>query len=1204
MTVPAGTTTTSPSTARLAPGFQLGDFRIGAPLWPLRIADAYRADGPGGRATLYAVHARIAQHAGVREHLIAGARTAAALAEHRHLTRTLAAGLTGDILWIATEEIDGSLVRELMAKKRQAASSRAPGLGARATGNLMTGVAAALADVQHGALASESVAVSRTGRVRVVDLALGPGTLAAITAGLIATPGALAPESAAGAPPSAAADVYALGALLYEALVGRPLERGGPRPSEIVEGLNTQIDEIVVRACHRDPTKRFGRAEVLGEVVAEALHKGGALQTASVPTLATAPTLGEQASLASEIEQGAAAAGGADRALAAALADTTEKWLIGKNRMDYGPFSLAEVITQIERGDIVAGHYIQDKDTGARTDVAEHQLLGPIVEAARQKRDDARRAQAEVKEQSRDKKRGAMLYALIGLGVVAAAIAVYAVLSSVQRDDDSHKVAGVSALDGASLKVKVSEPKKPPATHRRAGARRSGPGATPGAGGQNLVLDLSDDSDETETLDMHTVYGVYARYGRGLGSCLQSTGALGEHRHHHRRPERPGHLGQGQRRPVRRAVQLPVRRAARHAVPQDPRAAHPRRVRHRDVAMPTAPRQSQKTSQIRPPGDSAPELSWRPGDLDSRSALARAIPRRRGVSWWLGIVLALGFAALVTPAITAEHWLLHFDTGTIAEKHAAPFTVRAPMTGYGNLRIGGGVVVARGEIATRDEAAIADAIAQATPRGPLRYAAFFALTFVLAALFTHHMRRSNKGRLLRVQIVSLAVIAVLAAVMKAMLLITALSALVVPLAVLAMVPTIALDRIVGLATGVLAALVICLLAPFDIGLALLLLVQAATAGLVIAEAPRRRWLAALTTGLVTTACTSATYLLLSYLTSGHAPELRDPLHSPWLAAGIGPALAALLTPPMIPIYQLLVGEITQSKLFALEDLGHPLLRQIAEKAPGTWQHSLMMANMAEIAANAIGANGRLVRVGAYFHDLGKSLSPRYFIENLEAGETSPHDLLPPEVSCDAIFGHVTEGIVAARKAGLHERIVDFMHMHHGNGVLEYFWSKCREQNNPNKLTVEHFRYPGVPPQSRETAILAICDAVEAASRTLRRPDQQAIGNLVQRIVYGKLHLGQLDESGLSMADLRKINDSLRETIKHAHHGRIEYPWQKAQQDASASFGGDSGTQPRLDSLDRRPRPETAVRPPLPPAEVVDDAIAETAPAPSRTRARA
>ncbi|HEX2688581.1 MAG TPA: hypothetical protein VHN14_18265, partial [Kofleriaceae bacterium] len=359
MTMTAGTTT-PPPTARLAPGFQLGEYRVGPPLWSLRIAEAYRADSPKGPATLYVIHAQIAQHPGVRDHIIAGTRAAAALPEHRHLVHTLAAGLTGDILWIATEEIEGSLVRDLLMKKRQAGSA---GLGARATGNLITGVAAALAELPHGALHSESVIVSRTGRVRVIDLALGPGTLAATVAGLLPAPSSLAPEilagAVAGAPPSPTVDVYAIGALLYEALVGRPLERGGPRPSDVVEGVNTQIDEIVARACHRDPDKRFGRADVLGEVVAEALQKGGALETSALPALEAAPPPGEQpASLASEIavpSRTLSGNAGIASALAAALADTTEKWLISKNRMDYGPFSLAEVIGQIESGEVVAG---------------------------------------------------------------------------------------------------------------------------------------------------------------------------------------------------------------------------------------------------------------------------------------------------------------------------------------------------------------------------------------------------------------------------------------------------------------------------------------------------------------------------------------------------------------------------------------------------------------------------------------------------------------------------------------------------------------------------------------------------------------------------------------------------------------------------------------------------------------------------------
>jgi serine/threonine protein kinase len=527
------TGTTDTSAARLQPGFQLGDYRVTQPLWPLRIADAYQAQGPAGPATVYVVHARIAAHPAVREHIIAGTRTAAALPEHRHLVRTLAAGLTGELLWIATEEIDGSLIRELLEKKRAAGT---PGLGLRAAGNLITGVTNALVEVHHGAISDESIAVSRTGRVRVIDLALGPGTLAAMMAGLIPWSTTVSPEAKEGAPASSTGDVFAIGALLYEVLVGRPLARGGPRPSDVVPDVNKQIDEVVARACHRDPEKRFGRVDVLGEVVSEALNRGGALMTAAVPFLAQQPALDQQASLASEIArpQAATAASSSaamsasmsiDRVLAAALADTTEKWLISKGRLDYGPFSLADIIAQIEKGEIVAGNVIMDKDSGQRSDVGTHPLLGPMVDAARQRLDDARRAQAEVAVQSKDKKRGVVLYGVIVLGIAAVGAAVYLIIAST-REAEKEKIDGVAAIEGASLKVTVSMPKKPPPPARGGGRRGGGGGG--GAvqqGNENLALDMSDEGDEGgETLSMDQVYGVYSRYGAQLGGCLHSTG--------------------------------------------------------------------------------------------------------------------------------------------------------------------------------------------------------------------------------------------------------------------------------------------------------------------------------------------------------------------------------------------------------------------------------------------------------------------------------------------------------------------------------------------------------------------------------------------------------------------------------------------------------------------------------------------------------
>ncbi len=605
----------------------------------------------------------------------------------------------------------------------------------------------------------------------------------------------------------------------------------------------------------------------------------------------------------------------------------------------------------------------------------------------------------------------------------------------------------------------------------------------------------------------------------------------------------------------------------------------------------------------------------------SRGELAKSIPRRPRVTLGLGLVLAIVFALVAMPTITMDRLFAKAGMANVVLDQPAPITIRVPsLAGFETVgkRFGnGGIVIARGQIAKQPDVDNVHAVIAATPKGALPYAALFLLPLVLAAIFTHHMQRSTRGRLVRVQLVSLATILVIAIAVKIAMMFTAVSALVVPVALIALVGTMALDRIVGLASGVLLALIVGLLGPFDVGVAVVLLVQAAVAGLVVAEQPKDRVRAALVAGGITTLCTAGTFVLLSYLTTGAMPTLADPLHSPWFAALLGPVIASVLAVPLVPVYQLLVGEITRAKLVELEDLSHPLLKQIAEKAPGTWQHSLMMANMAEIAANAIGASGRLVRVGALFHDLGKSLQPKYFIENLEPGETSPHDKLPPEVSTDAIFAHVTEGIVTARKAGLHERIVDFMHMHHGNGVLEYFWGKAQEQGNPNNFTIENFRYPGHPPQSRETAILAICDAVEAASRTLKKPDAKAIDALVQRIVYGKLHLGQLDESGLSMADLRILASSLKETIRHANHGRIEYPWQKAEQDASATEAP-TGTQPRLDSLDRAPDKRIAPKPQL---EIVDskeitapvrgkddnaadsDALVATAPIPAADRGK-
>jgi hypothetical protein len=211
------------------------------------------------------------------------------------------------------------------------------------------------------------------------------------------------------------------------------------------------------------------------------------------------------------------------------MQDEHERWLVTKGRFDFGPFSMRGVVDQIQSGHVHHGNVLFDKDEGGRMKVEDHPLLGPLVEAARQQRDDARRAQAEVKHQSTERKKGVTLYGFIGAGVVAAVVVTYLVITALSSAKKKN-VEGVDTLASASLNVTVSEPKKPAKKPRSGGGgNRSGGGGfgkgLPG-GSDSLALDLSDDSDEgSETLDMGTVFSVYSRYGGRLGGCLQKTGS-------------------------------------------------------------------------------------------------------------------------------------------------------------------------------------------------------------------------------------------------------------------------------------------------------------------------------------------------------------------------------------------------------------------------------------------------------------------------------------------------------------------------------------------------------------------------------------------------------------------------------------------------------------------------------------------------------
>jgi cyclic-di-AMP phosphodiesterase PgpH len=531
----------------------------------------------------------------------------------------------------------------------------------------------------------------------------------------------------------------------------------------------------------------------------------------------------------------------------------------------------------------------------------------------------------------------------------------------------------------------------------------------------------------------------------------------------------------------------------------------------------------------------------------------------------LGFALSVLFATVMVPLTTFESWS---SESLVDASGRAGFTLRLPELSIWHDTLAGTrlehrrLVVGRGEpIDPTDRRLLSAYEAGRRPPSLGLLLGLGLAYFMLGMLFTSYLRNFGyRGRRLRTQLTMLGSLLAAAIIYKIYLLFTPFSAYWLPIGAFSIAVAVHHDRQVAFAGTVALSFLVGSLIPFDLGLAMVLLLQGF--GSVMFLTHPRKWWGLVSAGAGGGVLAAVGYLILYFLVRGELPaEDTRSLVSSGLVASFGGGVAAgLLATVVAPLLERALGEVPRGQLLELTDLNHPLLKRIAEKAPGTWAHSLAMANMAELAATAIGANALLTRVGAYFHDLGKSSAPQYYIENLHAGDPSPHDSLDPDVSADAIFAHCTEGVRLGRDAGLPEPVLDFMHMHHGNGLLEYFWHKNQEQGNPKGLSEKSFRYPGLPPQTKETGILAICDAVEAASRTLKSPSERDLTSLVQRIVFGKLRLGQLDQSGLTSADLKALCNSLLDTLKNSFHVRIEYPWQKEERAAKAASGGDGGAE--------------------------------------------
>jgi putative nucleotidyltransferase with HDIG domain len=263
--------------------------------------------------------------------------------------------------------------------------------------------------------------------------------------------------------------------------------------------------------------------------------------------------------------------------------------------------------------------------------------------------------------------------------------------------------------------------------------------------------------------------------------------------------------------------------------------------------------------------------------------------------------------------------------------------------------------------------------------------------------------------------------------------------------------------------------------------------------------------------------------------------------------GIWTLLAGFLMTGLLPFIERSFGVLTDLSLLEVGDVAHPLLQELVRRAPGTYNQSINVASIGEAAAEAIGARGLLVRVGAYFHDVGKMLKPVYFVEN-QGQQGSRHESLVPAMSTLIIVAHVKEGAELARQYNLPQPIVDLIAEHHGTTLVEYFYRRAteRQQANPDGGDVdEHsYRYPGPKPSTRESAVLMLSDAVESASRALTEPTPARIQGLVHDLAMKRLLDGQFDECGLTLEELELIEESLVKSLTAVYHGRVKYPDQQ------------------------------------------------------------
>lgn len=455
----------------------------------------------------------------------------------------------------------------------------------------------------------------------------------------------------------------------------------------------------------------------------------------------------------------------------------------------------------------------------------------------------------------------------------------------------------------------------------------------------------------------------------------------------------------------------------------------------------------------------------------------------------------------------------------------------------------GQVIIRRGDIVTPQKLNMLQSLAEARSQNAtelerwLRYGGDVLAIMAIVTIFFFYLflyRKSIFGNnaMLLLVLIAMSLICVSSSIVYGF---EDISQYIVPVAITPIILTIIFDSRVGLLATITLALLTGLINGNDFEYVVATTVACSLGLFSVRDIKKRSQFFFTTPGIV---FVCYTIVILSFNMTAY--EAGSELISNLFFVAIN-AIFILFTYPLILLFEKTFNVTTDFTLIELSDNNLPLLKDLMNKAPGTFHHSLQVANLAEAAAGAIGANGLLSRVGALYHDIGKMEKPGYFTEN-QSG-TNEHDKLKPRMSALVIKAHVSDGVKMAREHGLPEVIVDFIQTHHGTSLIKFFYQKAKENTDEEKdeIQQEDFRYDGPLPRTKETGILLLADGVEAASRAMKDPNYQKLENLINKMVDDRVYEGQLSKTPLTFQDLRVIKETFLNILVGIYHSRVEYP---------------------------------------------------------------